>query len=250
MRYKLLVAYDGTDFSGWQVQPHAPSVAQALQDALDHLFNETVTVIGASRTDAGVHALGQVAAFSSKIELQPERMRKVLNDVLPSSILIRSVEIVSDAFHPIYGVASKTYGYHFFTQRPMPYLSRYGWYQPYPVDMQLLRAALDIFVGTHDFRSFCTGDQMAMGTVRTIDAIELHYFKRYGAWQISFTGPGFLRHMIRRIVGAAFDVAARHKLNVDDLRAILAAKDPRQTLYNAPGQGLCLYRVLYKNDLK
>jgi tRNA pseudouridine38-40 synthase len=250
MRYKLVVAYDGTDFSGWQVQPHAPSVAQALQDALHHVFREQIVVIGASRTDAGVHALGQVAAFSSKVDLPPERMKKILNDVLPSSILVRSVETVYDAFNPIYGVASKAYGYHFFTKRPMPYLGRYGWYVPYAVDIELLQEALAIFVGTHDFRSFCTGDEMAMGTVRTIDAISLRYHKRYDGWQINFTGPGFLRHMLRRIVGAAFDVAARRRLTVTDLRAVLAAKDPRQTLYNAPGHGLCLYRISYKNDLK
>ncbi len=245
MRYKLTVAYDGTDFNGWQVQPDAPSIAQTMQDAYARIFNKEVTLVGASRTDAGVHAMGQIAAFSTDLPIDSNRMMTAWNDALPSTIVIRSLEQTSDDFHPIYGVKEKVYWYHFFLERPLPFIERYGWFYRYAVDIKRLQKALAVFVGTHDFRSFCTGTDMGKNTTRTITSIEVSQ-EQFGAWRITVKGPGFLRHMIRRIIGASLASASRDYLSANDLEAILKEKDPNQALTNARAKGLCLYSIRYK----
>jgi tRNA pseudouridine38-40 synthase len=115
----------------------------------------------------------------------------------------------------------------------------------YPIDQEKLQSALDIFVGTHDFRSFCKGTEMGENTVRTIRSITVTYARRYGAWCIEFKGPGFMRHMIRRIVGACLQVAARKDLSITYVKEVLEQKNPRQKLINAPAKGLCLYKICY-----
>lgn len=245
MNYKIIVSYDGTGFSGWQYQPHAPSVAQTLQDTFKALFGAPIKILGASRTDAGVHALGQVAIFSTDLILDPMRMQKAWNDALPISIMIRALEPAPIDFHPMYRVKEKIYKYHFFLKRPLPFIAPYGWFFRYPLDSAKLERSLDLFVGTHDFRSFCTGTDMGENTVRTIQTIRLEHYKRYGIWALEFKGPGFMRHMIRRIVGACMQVASKQELTIDYLQEVLAQKDPRQELLNAPAQGLCLYRIRY-----
>lgn len=246
MKYKLLIAYDGTHFSGWQVQKHAPSVAQTMQDRFKALFNKEITLIGASRTDAGVHAMGQVAAFSVDLPVDVVQMMNAWNDALPETIVIRSLEKVDDRFHPIYGVAQKVYKYRFFLGRPLPFDQAYGWFFRYCLDVNLLHEALQLFVGTHDFRSFCTGVEMGENTVRTIESIEVHQEDSSGSWLIIVKGPGFLRHMIRRIVGASFDVASKKRVTIAKLKSILEEKNPEQALTNAPAKGLCLYSIVYK----
>ncbi len=248
MRYKCVIAYDGTDYSGWQLQPSEPSITGTLQQTFREIFSKEVRIIGASRTDAGVHAIGQRALCDTAIDLAPEKLQEIWNDRLPTSIVIRSMAYADDAYHPIYGVKQKTYWYHFFTKRPLPFAARYGWYIKQEVDMALLQKALALFVGTHDFRSFCTGNDIPGSTVRHIEHIDVAYDERFDAWRIVFVGPGFLRHMIRRIVGACMDVAAKRTLSVEALKEKLHACDPRQTLYNAPGHGLCLYKIVYKTD--
>ncbi len=246
MRYKLVVAYDGTGYNGWQVQPDAPSIAQTMQDTYARIFNQKVTLVGASRTDAGVHALGQTAVFSTNLMIDNNKMMQAWNDALPPTIVIRSLEQASNDFHPIYGVKQKVYWYHFFLERPLPFIERYGWFYRHAVDKERLQKALSVFVGTHDFRSFCTGTDMGKNTVRIIDSIDVTQ-EQFGAWRITVKGPGFLRHMIRRIVGACLASASRDDLSPDDLKAILEEKDPNQALINAPAKGLCLYNICYKN---
>ncbi len=245
MRYKLTVAYDGTDFNGWQVQPDVLSIAQAMQDSFKHIFNQKIVLIGASRTDAGVHAMGQTAAFSTDLTIDINKLMTAWNDALQPTIVVRSLEQTSDDFHPIYKVKEKIYWYHFFLERPLPFIGRYGWFYRYAVDREQLQKALAVFVGTHDFRSFCTGTQMGENTVRTIDSIDVTQ-EQFGAWRITVKGPGFLRHMIRRIVGASLVSASKDNLSADDLKAILKEKDPNQALINAPAKGLCLYSIRYK----
>lgn len=243
--YKIIVSYDGTDFSGWQYQPHAPSVAQTLQDTFFCKFGCPIKILGASRTDAGVHALGQVAVFSADITLDCAAMLTAWNDALPASIVIRDLTRVSDTFHPMYGVQEKTYWYHFFLKRPLPFVERYGWFFRYPINFDLLQQALQMFVGTHDFRSFCTGTDMGENTTRTVTSVRLVYVRKFGAWRIEFKGPGFLRHMIRRIVGACMQVASKEDLTLAYLKTVLDEKNPKQKLLNAPAKGLCLYKIKY-----
>lgn len=243
--YKIILAYDGTDFVGWQVQPNGCAVANVLHDVFVEVFKVHVSIIGASRTDTGVHALGQVVLVKTVLHLDPETLRNAWNNRLPSSLVIRSIEIVDETFHPQRNVDYKIYWYHFFIERPLPFAARYGYWVRYPTDFEKLRECLKIFVGTHDFRSFCTGDEQE-STIKTIDAINLEYLPEYNAYRISVRGHSFLRYMIRRIVGATCEVASRPHLSLAYLHQLLQAKNPEHTLPNAPAQGLILAKIIYK----
>lgn len=244
----LTIAYDGTRFCGWQQQPNQRSVLGVMESAFAHAFKTDALMLGASRTDAGVHALGQVMRCITPLTITPEKLMWVWNNSLPSDIHIRSVAYAKPTFHPWYNVAHKTYYYHIFTQRPLPFLAPYGWYVYQQLDVAKLNQALQLFVGTHDFRSFCS-DDAHKNTIRTIDAISLTYIKRFNVYRVTVTGEKFLRHMIRRIVGAAVAVATRSSLSVHSIKEILAAHNPRQELPNAPGNGLLLRSITYKKDI-
>ena len=244
--YKFTVAYDGTDYFGWQLQPDRPTVTQALQDTFKKVFLCDATIVGASRTDAGVHALGQVAVCRTDLELDAEQLLWAWNNRLPKDIMIRSCERVDQTFHPQRDVLQKTYRYYFCCERPLPMTSRYRWFVRKEPDYEKLGACLNVFVGTHDFRSFCTGDDMGDDTVRTIDAINLNFIECENAYCIEVQGPSFLRYMIRRIVGAGMTVAGRRHLQVDYIHELLIARDPLQKLPTAPAQGLVLQSILYR----
>ncbi len=243
----MIVAYDGTDYSGWQIQKHAKSVAGILQKTFKSVFDHDIKIIGASRTDAGVHALGQVVMFSSDVTIDLDNLKRAWSGALPADILIRSIEYASDNFHPQRNVKQKTYYYHFFQERPLPMAARYGYYYRFPIDLEKLQQALNVFIGTHDFRSFCTGDDRE-DTVRTIDSAVVYKLSRYNVYRIEIKGPGFLRYMIRRIVGACLDVAFKKEVPVSILSHALAEKNPAQTLPNAPAHGLLLYKINYKSE--
>ena len=149
-QYKLVIAYDGTAYAGWIQQKDYPSIVQTLQDTFAHVFKKGISLLGASKTDAGVHALGQVAVFETDIDVEMQQMLFAWNNVLPSSILIRSLEH-DDLFHPHYYVKRKLYYYHFFTQRPLPFIARYGEYVGHLFDETRFNEALQLFVGEHDF---------------------------------------------------------------------------------------------------
>ncbi len=243
--YKLIIAYDGSDYFGWQDQPEKPSVAAALNRAFTTVFKIEMKVLGASRTDAGVHALGQVARIKTDLAITPDRLKWAWNNALPADITIRSLEEIDNSFNPFCNVAQKIYHYHFFTERPLPFIQRYGSFYPYKIDFDLLRQALQFFVGTHDFCAFKSSEDTRTNTVRTIDAISLEYVPRYKAYRITVTGQKFLRHMIRRIVGASLAVASKNGHTLESLQKIMDACDPRHTLPNAPAQGLMLYKIIY-----
>jgi len=246
-KYKIIVAYDGTDYSGWQVQEDQTTVAGVLQDTFKSVFGKDIIIAAASRTDAGVHALGQTAVFTTDLVIDPLKLREAWQNILPESILIRSIAEVATDWNPRHNVQQKTYYYHFFQERPLPFSARYGYYYRYPVDTDKLKECLNVFVGTHDFRSFCTGDDYE-NTVRTIDAVDIEYIHRFKAYRVSIKGPGFLRYMIRRIVGACLEVASRDTLKIDDLKIALEQKNPLQLLPTAPAKGLMLYKIIYYSD--
>lgn len=242
--YKIIIAYDGTSYCGWQIQPHCPTIALLLQQRFNAVFKKNIKLLGASRTDAGVHALGQVACGTTDLNLDVISLQHAWNNVLPPDIVIRSITHV-DSFRPHQNIDYKLYYYHFFLERPLPFMQRYGWFFRRPVAIDTLQKALALFVGTHDFRSFCTGNEHE-NTVRTIDAITVTYIRRFNVYRIVFKGPAFLRYMIRRIVGACLEVASRDSLSLDCLTTALQKKDPQQTLPNAPSKGLLLYKIVYK----
>lgn len=244
--YKILVAYDGTDYHGWQIQPDCLSVARVLIDKFKKVFGEEIKIHGASRTDSGVHALGQVAIFSSSLNLDPKIMLRAWNGLLPSSILIRKIQkIDSLMFNPHVNIREKIYYYHFFTKRPLPIFARYGFYYKFPIDLTKLHECLKVFIGTHDFRSFCTGYERE-NTVRTIYDIKIVYLKRFACYRIIVKGPKFLKYMIRRIVGACLDVSSDEKLTKENLIKSLAQKHPSQPYTTASANGLMLYAINYE----
>lgn len=246
--YKLTIAYDGLDYSGWQAQNHKPSIAQALNHAFTKVFKTEMRVLGASRTDAGVHALGQIARIKTDLNISTEKLQWAWNNALPADISIRSLELADDTFNPFCNVEQKIYHYHFFTERPLPFMQRYGYFFPYKLDFELLRAALQVFIGTHDFASFRSSEDVRENTVRTIDTINLEYLPRYKAYRITVKGQKFLRHMIRRIVGASLHVATKDNSALLVLQKVLAARNPAHTLPNAPAQGLMLRKIIYRSS--
>lgn len=243
-KYKIIIAYDGTDYYGSQIQPGHITIIGTLQRSFEDIFGKEITIAGASRTDAGVHAIGQTAAFATDLAIEPEQLKHAWQNKLPESILIRSIQEAPLDWNPRHHVAQKTYYYHFFQERPLPFFARYGWYYRYPVNLEKLKEAFAMFVGTHDFRSFVTGEYES--TIRTIISIEVDYMPRFKAYRIIITGPGFLRYMIRRMVGACLEVASRDTLSINDLKIILDKKNPEHLLPTAPAKGLLLYKIIYK----
>ncbi len=242
--YKIVVAYDGTNYHGWQFQPNATTVSQVLADAFSAVFFKKVSILGASRTDTGVHAYGQVAIVQSPIHIDAVILRRAWSKALPSDIVIKSVEKLNSLIHPHDGVIQKTYIYHFFTERPMPFVQRYGWFIHRPIDLDVLRSALNVFVGTHDFRSFCSGDDL-QDTVKTIDSVDVFYVADWNAYRIEIKGKSFLRYMVRRIVGACLEIASRKHLSLNHLISVFKQTNPCHTLPNAPAKGLILERIEY-----
>lgn len=246
MKYVLLISYDGFAYHGWQVQRDRVTIAGTMIQAFTSIFDAPVRLIGASRTDAGVHALGQVALVDADIAFEPEVLRTIWNRRLPRDIHIRACIKASDDFSPFKGIEQKTYYYHFFTERPLPFYARYGLKCTRHVNIDRLKEALQLFVGTHDFRSFCTGFEKE-NTVRTIDSIDVIYVKQYQAYRIVMQGKGFLHHMLRRIVGACLYTAMYSERTLDELVVALKACNPHQQLPNAHAHGLLLRRIVYQN---
>lgn len=245
--YKLTLAYVGTHFSGWQIQPNAPSVQENIQKALALLFNvEHMTVIGSGRTDAGVHALNQVAHFKTPIFFEPQRLLLALNGLLPQDIRIKKVELVPLDFHSQYSAISKEYHYHIYLEAIMdPFRRHYCWHVRRKLDLPLLREASTLFVGKHDFTSFANephAGSVAKNPVRNLFRLEI--FPEEGGIRLEFEGDGFLYKMVRNIVGTLVDVAS-HRLTLDNVLAIFEAKDRRQASRAAPPQGLFLVQVNY-----
>lgn len=250
-RIRFVVAYDGTDFLGWQVQPRGKTVAGVLEETFFKVFKKRVSLLGASRTDAGVHALGQVVLGRTDLCIDAERMRNAWNGLLPRSIVIRLLEFVDERFHPFHGVESKTYYYHFFLKSPLPHVARYGWDFPYIKDVRfdVLEKCLKLYEGTHDFTSFCTREtDDPEEAVRTVFSVSLSKISRWNIGRITVVGKSFVRFQIRRMIGAAFDVARRPGWSSDTIVQMLEYPNVQQELLRAEGHGLCLRKIIYKND--
>lgn len=246
-RYKLIISYDGTDYSGWQIQPNAPSIQQHLQDAIDKCSGgKPHTVIGSGRTDAGVHALAQVAHFDSEAAHETSRLQLMLNGILPRDIRVKHVEEVSKQFHAQRSALGKEYHYHLHLDRVAdPFRRLYCWHLFKKVDLALLHEAASLFVGTHDFTSFTNephSGSAARNPVRTL--FRLDPVPIAGGLRLEFEGNGFLYKMVRNIVGSLIDVASS-KCPLEELSEIFKAKDRRRAGRAAPPQGLFLVNVTY-----
>lgn len=242
--YKIVVAYDGSRYFGWQFQPNKLSVSQVLQDRFAYVFKTEISLLGASRTDAGVHALGQVAVFSCMLNLDCKKMLYAWGNALPQDIFLRSLEL-TPKINPQFDVNYKIYYYHFSLRKPLLFWAQFIWHINNSIDLEKLKLALNIFVGTHDFRSFCSGEYNK-STIRTISSVELQYLRRYACYRIVIKGPGFLHHMIRRIVGACINIATDSSLSTQDLLTALNQQNPNQRFVTAPAHGLMLRKIVYK----
>lgn len=246
--YRLTLAYDGTAYRGWQQQPHGPTVAGVLERGYKQAFGQEIDILGASRTDAGVHALGQVARFYSPLSVDAGRWLRAWNGALPPDIKIRSIERVADNYHPHRDVLHKIYYYHIFTRRPLPFLARYGYYCHRPIDQDKLRRAVACFEGQRNFWTFKVEGGAAPSDICCIKQARIEEFKRFNMVRISLCGDRFLYHMVRRMVGAVLTVATNSCRSVDEISAALAEQTPRNRFPTLPAHGLVLRRIVYRKE--
>lgn len=241
--YRLDVAYEGTDFYGWQSQPSGRTVQDVLSEALRVLTRGEVTLVAASRTDTGVHALGQVVLgrFGGRVDREP--LLKGLHALLPRSIGVLDIQPVAPDFHPTRDARGKVYRYRIWQgQGTNPFLRPLAWWIQHPLQVEAMDAALRWVVGTHDFTSFCASDSSARTKVRTL--LEVAVERRGDLVEMWFAGDGFLKQMIRNLVGTAVEVG-RGRLPPESMREILMKCDRQSADRTAPGHGLCLMRVFY-----
>jgi tRNA pseudouridine38-40 synthase len=243
MRFKLLIEYDGAEYHGWQVQPNGRSIQWALEDAVVRMLGESTRIVAAGRTDAGVHACGQVVSFSLDRSVSPEVLLRGLNALTPRDISITAAEIVADDFHPRRAARSRVYVYRIWNARwPSPFWRRYTWHIPRPLDLPSMRTAAACLVGEHDFSSLQAAGCEAKHPVRRVLRSELERTDPLIVYTMEATG--FLRHMVRNAIGTLVEVGTGER-NPEDLPQLLGARDRRRAGPTAPACGLCLAQVNY-----
>ena len=251
---RLILSYDGADLAGWQVQPGRTTVQGVLASAIGRLTGENVLPQGSGRTDAGVHALAQVASFATASMIPTENWIKALNDILPPSIRVLEVTETAPEFHARKSARAKTYRYRIRRGAICPpFLARYVWHYPYPLEESGMVAAARVVVGEHDFTSFAAvdaerveriaaGEDVHTTNIRTIFASS---WTREGEELIySVRGSGFLHHMVRNLVGT-FLLVGKGTVSLEDLRRILDARERTAAGATAPASGLYLVEVEY-----
>ena len=253
-RIRLALQYDGSMFQGWQVQPSGTTIQGLLQDCIFRLTGERVKVIGAGRTDAGVHAIEQVAAFDSGSGLRIDVIKRALNAMLPQDIRVMDAKDVEGDFHPRYSARAKCYVYMLANMRDVPvFMDRYVWWITCPLDLEAMRAASASLIGRHDFTSFRGSGCGAKNPVRTVHSLEVEKFSEAAFLVTKFRGEfikitveadAFLRHMVRNMVGTLVE-AGRGRLSSERVRVILESRDRRLAGPTAPAKGLFLEKVSY-----
>lgn len=244
-RVRLIVAYDGTNYCGWQIQPNGITIEEVLNREIVRLTGEDIHVIGASRTDSGVHALGNVAVFDTESSIPPERMAYALNQRMPEDIVIvRSDEVTPD-WHPRYQrEVSKTYEYHIYNAPvPNPLKRNYSAFVSFPMDVEKMRQGAEYLVGAHDFVSFCNIRTNVSDTVRTIHSITIT--QDGASIVIRITGNGFLYNMVRIIAGTLIRVG-RGFYEPERVKKILEERKRTAAGVTAPAAGLVLAEIEYK----
>lgn len=245
-RIKLIVAYDGTEYSGWQIQPEAPTIEMCLDKAIHELTGENVHVTGASRTDAGVHAYGNVAVFDTESTIPGDRFTFALNRFLPDSIVIQDSWEVSVDFHPRHCNTRKTYEYRILnTAVPLPQKRNFTWHVTGSIDIEKMKEAAAYIVGEHDFKSFCCVRTQAESTVRTIYSLEV--LQEGSEIIIRIKGNGFLYNMVRIITGTLIQVG-KGRFMPEYVKQMLEAKDRTVAGQTAPPQGLTLVGIEYVDN--
>ena len=242
-RVKLIVAYDGTAYCGWQVQPNGPTIEGELNAALTILTGENIQVIGASRTDAGVHGLCNVAVFDTESPIPGEKFSYALNQRLPEDIRVRDSEEVAPDFHPRHQASRKTYAYRILNAEfPDPTKRLYTHFTYHKMDVSQMQKAAEYFVGEHDFKSFCSPAATVESTVRTIYKCQVS--KEGELITIEVQGNGFLYNMVRIMAGTLMEVGCGRMLP-EQIPDILKQKDRNVAGPTAPAKGSCLVKYEY-----
>jgi tRNA pseudouridine38-40 synthase len=244
---KLTLAYDGTEFCGWQVQPQAPSVQGMLAAAIGRITGEKVLPQGSGRTDAGVHALAQIASFKTGSVIPAHNLVVALNDILPPSIRVLDASDAPADFHARASAVAKTYRYRIYREAICPpTLARYVWHYPYPLDENAMMGCARLVEGEHDFTSVAAADpENGRAKTSNVRKIFSSAWNREGEELIyQVRGNGFLHHMVRNLVGT-FLLVGKRTLKPDDLPKILEAEDRSQAGATAPASGLYLVSVEY-----
>ncbi|MFZ4772793.1 MAG: tRNA pseudouridine(38-40) synthase TruA [Chlamydiia bacterium] len=245
-RYKILIAYDGTPYSGFQRQINGTTVQGCIEKALKVLEPLPVTLFGASRTDAGVHALGQVAHFDLTIPRDPQAINRALNAHLPREIRVTHTLEVRDDFHARFHAKKKIYTYTLSTTKyQSPFLRFHTLHYPYPLDLNLIDQAISILIGTHDFAHFANTapkKPVPINTIRTL--YDIHYKLEAETLTFFFIGNSFLYNMVRNLIGALLEVGQK-RLSLETLASLLHTKLPLRPFNTMPPHALCLQEIFY-----
>lgn len=254
-RVKLTVAYDGTCYHGWQLQPGIATVEGELNKALELVTGEAIQVTGASRTDAGVHALGNVAVFNTESHIPAEKFVYALNQKLPEDIVVQASEEVQQDFHPRHCDCRKTYEYIVLNRKlPLPQYRDTAYFYYGNLDIEKMRIACNAFIGEHDFAGFCSSGAQVQSTVRTIYSLEVLEYNLAGKGfsigagriiTIRVQGNGFLYNMVRIIAGTLVEVG-KGRISPYDMEDIIASCDRKRAGATAPAGGLRLVEILYQ----
>ncbi len=243
IRVKLIVAYDGTNYCGWQIQDNGIAIEEVLNRELSRLLNENIKIIGASRTDSGVHALGNVAVFDTETRIPAEKISFALNQRLPNDIRITNSCQVSDDFHPRFCDTIKTYEYKIWNNRfPNPLVRLYSKFVYFYIDIERMEQAAAYLVGEHDFKSFCSPRTQVENTVRTVT--EISFFKEGNMITMRIRGTGFLYNMVRIIMGTLLK-CGMGMYEPEHVKEILEARDRAKAGPKAEACGLTLVGIEY-----
>ena len=241
--YKIIIGYDGTRYLGWEHQPGKDTIQGKIEDVLAHLDSSGIEVIGAGRTDAGVHARGMTAHVRIDVDMTATQLQEYLNHYLPDDIVIKEVRDAADRFHARYHATGKTYCYTCYDGATKPLFDRkYVWTLEQRLNVEKMKEAAGFLVGEHDFSGFCKLPQKNKSNVRTINQAEI---QRKGDYvTLTFHGDGFLRNMVRILTGTLVSVG-KGEMNPEKIRDILETKNREEAGVTAPAKGLCLMSVDY-----
>jgi tRNA pseudouridine38-40 synthase len=243
-KLKLVIHYDGTNYHGWARQTGMPTIQGTIEDAFEKLTGQAIEVIGSSRTDAGVHALGQVAhTVLTDCPVPTENFQKALNNLLPADITIAQVQEVGNDFDAISDTIKKRYDYLICTAPVRPVLVRNQWHRPGPLDVEKMATAVVMLVGTHDFKSFASAADQRESSIRTVKQCSVEHDG--DIIKISVAADGFLYNMVRNIVGTLVEIG-RGRWQPEYIKEILDARDRSAAGPIAPASGLCLMKIFYK----